>query len=104
MKNPLVLLYLVIGLSFINCSGDSDSEMEPEESPVLLEAYFPPTNSNDWETISLEDLEWDETAITPLLNYLEEKDTKSFLVIKDGNGLTLLRNKKIILPYGITLP
>jgi len=47
--------------------------------------YFPPLNDqNTWETISLEQLGWCEEYTDPLRTYLEEKNTKAFIVLKDG--------------------
>ena len=46
--------------------------------------YFPPTDSDDWATISPESLGWCTDEIPALYEYLEEKNTKAFLVLKDG--------------------
>ncbi len=46
--------------------------------------YFPPINSDTWETKSISDLNWNETQLQPLLDYLEEKNTKSFMVLHNG--------------------
>lgn len=47
--------------------------------------YFPPTGLNDtWETVSPESLGWCTAEIDPLLNFLEQENTKGFIVLKDG--------------------
>lgn len=46
--------------------------------------YFPPTDSDEWETLSPESLGWCTDQIPELYEYLEEKNTKAFLVLKDG--------------------
>jgi CubicO group peptidase (beta-lactamase class C family) len=46
--------------------------------------YFPPLLGDEWETISLESLGWCEEKIPALYDYLEENNTKAFLVLKDG--------------------
>ncbi len=47
--------------------------------------YFPPTGPNDtWETVSPESLGWCTSEIDPLLNFLEQENTKGFIVLKDG--------------------
>ncbi len=46
--------------------------------------YFPPTEGNDWETVNPENLGWCTGEIDTLISFLEEKDTKAFLVLKDG--------------------
>jgi CubicO group peptidase (beta-lactamase class C family) len=89
MKNQIMknLVFSIIVLSVItSCSSDStDNENQVIAiNPTNLEVYFPPNNSNDWETISIADLEWDSNAEQPLFNFLEEKDTKAFIILKDG--------------------
>lgn len=46
--------------------------------------YFPPLNGNTWETVSPASLGWCEDKIDILHNYLEQKNTKAFIVLKDG--------------------
>ena len=46
--------------------------------------YFPPTSGDIWETTAPEDLGWCVDAIEPLYDFLEEKNTKAFMVLKDG--------------------
>ena len=46
--------------------------------------YFPPMDSDDWESLSLEELAWCSDAVQPLYDMLEEEQTKAFLVLKDG--------------------
>jgi len=38
----------------------------------------------EWDTISTEELGWCEDQIDTLVNFLEEKNTKAFLILKDG--------------------
>ncbi|WP_291726918.1 serine hydrolase [Bernardetia sp.] len=49
--------------------------------------YFPPlieTEENNWETMSASELEWCDEKIDSLYSFLEEKNTKGFIVLKDG--------------------
>ncbi len=46
--------------------------------------YFPPIDSDDWETLNPAELGWDTTNMGDLYNFLEEKGTKAFLILKDG--------------------
>ncbi len=71
-------LNLITGLIilFCACSGD---ENEPDEK-----LYFPPSNSETWETISPGTLGWNSANIAALLTLLEENGTRGFIVIKDG--------------------
>ncbi|HCE58733.1 MAG TPA: serine hydrolase [Prolixibacteraceae bacterium] len=46
--------------------------------------YFPPTLGDTWETVSPESLGWCTPEIDPLLNFLEQENSKAFIVLKDG--------------------
>lgn len=76
------VVFVLILLLIYNCSS-KNLEVIIEE-PEVLETYFPPINSSSWETVSIADLGWNENKLTPLLNFLEEKNTKSFIVLHHG--------------------
>lgn len=46
--------------------------------------YFPPENEADWETISPASLGYQPDSIAALYDYLEDTQTKGFLLLKDG--------------------
>ena len=47
--------------------------------------YFPPTDgSSTWETKSISDLGWNQSQVQQLLDYLELKNSKSFIVLYNG--------------------
>lgn len=47
--------------------------------------YFPPLSSvADWDTISPSSLGWCVNEIKPLYDFLQQQDTKGFIVLKDG--------------------
>lgn len=49
--------------------------------------YFPPlieTAENNWETLPASELEWCDERIDSLYTFLDEKNTKGFIVLKDG--------------------
>lgn len=46
--------------------------------------YFPPKNTSEWQTISLESLNWNPNQVDSLLNYLDSKHTKGFIILVDG--------------------
>lgn len=65
-------------LLFSGCSSDSDAV-----TPEAL--YFPPSDgSTTWETKSVSDLGWNESAVAPLLNYLDLKNSKGFIILVNG--------------------
>lgn len=52
--------------------------------PIGENLYFPPKNSSKWQTKATKDLNWNENKLQPLLNFLEEKNTKSFIILHNG--------------------
>lgn len=48
------------------------------------ELYFPPLTGGQWETLDPAVLGWDTQQIDSLYNFLERKNTKAFLLLKDG--------------------
>lgn len=47
--------------------------------------YFPPAGNNQWDTLSpTQDLGWCQYKIDTLVNYLNLKHTKGFIILKDG--------------------
>ncbi len=51
---------------------------------VGQDLYFPPKASNAWETTDPESLGWCQQSIDSLYDFLENEETKSFIVLKDG--------------------
>lgn len=73
------LFYLLSFFLFANCSPDSKPDTTTTEN-----SYFPPLTGNNWETKSISDLVWNQEAVQPLLDYLELKHSKSFLILVNG--------------------
>jgi CubicO group peptidase (beta-lactamase class C family) len=48
------------------------------------ELYFPPTSGNEWATLSPDSLNWCPDKINALYEYLEDKNSKAFILLKDG--------------------
>ena len=76
-----LLFFILIGCSTDSMDKDSVDDGLMTESEEL---YFPPLNSDDWETISYESLGWNEAAIPSLFTFLEENSTDAFLILKNG--------------------
>ncbi len=84
MKVSASLLFILF-LSLAGCSSDDTvANPSPAPAPEVGELYFPPVGSNDWETTSINSLGWNAEAKQPLLDFLEEKSTEAFLLLKDG--------------------
>ena len=50
----------------------------------VAQLYFPPTTGNSWETISPSELNWCEDSIDQLYDFLDDNNTKAFILLKDG--------------------
>lgn len=73
---------ILTALLLISCSKDSS---EPDPVPTSSESmYFPPVSGTTWETKSIADLKWNQNAVQPLLDYLELKHSKSFIILVNG--------------------
>ena len=46
--------------------------------------YFPPLTGDAWETVLPETLGWNSDSLASLHDYLSSKNTKSFIILKDG--------------------
>ncbi|HFA51795.1 MAG TPA: T9SS type A sorting domain-containing protein [Bacteroidetes bacterium] len=46
--------------------------------------YFPPLLGNEWETLSPDSLNWCENKIEDFYTFLDNKNTKAFILLKDG--------------------
>ncbi|WP_282136251.1 serine hydrolase domain-containing protein [Seonamhaeicola maritimus] len=77
------LIYPII-IALLFCYGCSANEPISEPDPIEEEIYFPPFNSDTWETKSISELGWNESQLQQLLNFLEDNNTKSFMILHDG--------------------
>jgi CubicO group peptidase (beta-lactamase class C family) len=75
-KYTLLLILYCFGIS---CEEKDCGCHSPEET-----MYFPPIGSSNWETKSVTSLGWNQSQVQPLLDYLEQKNTKSFIVLHNG--------------------
>jgi CubicO group peptidase (beta-lactamase class C family) len=80
---PLHFASLFFAL-FLFPSCSSDNSQPPEQGPSNEAIYFPSLNSDTWETKTISELNWNEDQRQPLLDYLDEKNSKSFIILHDG--------------------
>ncbi|MFC4740873.1 serine hydrolase domain-containing protein [Flavobacterium ponti] len=71
-----ILLFGLLFSFLISCSKD--------DSPANEGIYFPPNGSDVWETKSISDLGWNQDKLQPLLDSLQNNNTKSFIILHDG--------------------
>lgn len=67
-------------LFFTACKKDSNNNTNPTNNSL----YFPPITGTSWETITPASLNWNETELNNLYTYLQLKNTKAFIVLKNG--------------------
>lgn len=84
MVNRLVIFLSVVALSFSGCKQDDDLPGGGTGNPGNTELYFPGVGSADWETTRPSELGWDTTQIDELYSFLDDGDTRAFLVLKNG--------------------
>lgn len=87
LSSPLQVLKTVVVLVFtcilFACSGEDDVKPEvPDEEEAEL--YFPPIQGSEWETTPSEELGWNETQFNELFTFLEENNTRAFIILKNG--------------------
>ncbi len=83
MKNPFFIA-LFIPFLFWSCSDSSGTDDGIIDEQATGNLYFPPVQSTEWETVSITQLGWNESAEQDVFDFLEEKDTKAFIILKDG--------------------
>ncbi|HKK76126.1 MAG TPA: serine hydrolase [Saprospiraceae bacterium] len=91
------IFLLLLGTAILfACERDAG---EPDSADTGEAMYFPPKSGSTWATLSPEDLGWSGMDIDELYTFLEENNTRAFLLLKDGKivlenywGTTLLGN------------
>ena len=76
MRKHLLFLFLL-------CFSCSKNELQMNEPPTI-NMYFPSIDSEQWETISTEELNLDSFAIENLYDFLQINNTRAFIVLKEG--------------------
>jgi CubicO group peptidase (beta-lactamase class C family) len=95
----MIRLLIVFFLSSTLIACDQTQDTTPQPTPEA-DLYFPPLNSDTWETQSLSTLDWDETSKTDLYEFLKTNNTRAFIVLKDGKIVMEEYWGKTILPIG----
>lgn len=84
MNVKIQILYVLAFFTCLGCSTDENSTINPEIEPAPTGMYFPPVLTNEWEAVTPAQLEWNEDKVKDLYDYLESKNTKGFMILKDG--------------------
>ena len=73
---------IIVITSILGCSSENNSTNPNTSVPEAM--YFPPQTGDVWETKTITDLGWNQTAVTPLLTYLSDKHSKGFIILVNG--------------------
>ena len=79
-KAPLSIICLLFLFFACTTTTTDDAVVDPIEDSL----YFPPIGSDDWETSTLTELNWNTNNLQDLLLFLEVNNSESFIVLKDG--------------------
>lgn len=79
MKQFITILIIVTFIFSCNSSEDTEDTILTEEA-----MYFPPNDATTWETKTVSGLGWNQNNVQDLLNYLELKNAKAFIVLQNG--------------------
>jgi CubicO group peptidase (beta-lactamase class C family) len=81
MKRSILFLFF---LPLLNaCKKDVGSTPGPVNPPAVT-MYFPPISGTDWQTTSVASLGWNDANLNDLIAYLQSKNTKAFMILKNG--------------------
>jgi CubicO group peptidase (beta-lactamase class C family) len=72
---------ILLMIFFSSCKKNNNPPVEPPSVPVM---YFPPVASAEWQTTDPNSLGWNITQLNDLYTYLQTKNTKAFIILKDG--------------------
>jgi CubicO group peptidase (beta-lactamase class C family) len=73
-------LLILLSLYLFACKKEASVTDQPQSAPL----YFPPINSKDWQTASASSLKWNEAKLNNLHEYLQQKNTKAFIILHNG--------------------
>ena len=72
---------LLVLLSFLGCDEDEQQQAPLPPEPAL---YFPPSDSDEWETTDASMLNWNIAELSSLIDFLDSSNTRAFIILKDG--------------------
>lgn len=87
MKIKKLFSTSIVCFVLIICSSSAKLTEHTTSKPIpaIKEAmYFPPFNSDTWETKSVASLGWRQDKVQDLLDYLQTKNSRSFMILQNG--------------------
>lgn len=81
MKKHLLLLLILFSI----LTGCQKNTPDPDPLPAPSQTiYFPPVSGTEWQTTTPASLSWNESLLNDLYSYLQLKNTKAFIILKNG--------------------
>lgn len=81
MINKIFFIILAVLFTWSCGNSDDDNVGDTDNNEQL---YFPPLDNSEWESVDFETLNWNENATVDLYDFLEENNTRAFIVLKEG--------------------
>jgi CubicO group peptidase (beta-lactamase class C family) len=75
-------------LLLLSCKKPTEEPAPIPIPPAVPVMYFPPVSGTAWETTDPASLKWNTTELNNLYTYLVSKNTKAFIILKDGKLVT----------------
>lgn len=89
------LMSLFTVMVIVSCTSEDDNMAQVVDDPIASGIYFPSNASNtSWETVSISELGWNESQLQPLIDFLDESNSKSFVMLHKGK---IVENTEIYL-------
>lgn len=82
MSVRLPAYYFLVSCILILTDCSKNDPVDGGNTAVPL--YFPPLSGTEWKTISTDSLGWSATALDSLYDYLQLKNSKAFIILKNG--------------------
>ena len=76
----------LLSVILFSCTKDGSSPVPVAPPPTTM--YFPPTGSDDWETITPQSLGWDVTKLNEAITYAGTKNTYGLIILYKGRIVT----------------
>lgn len=84
MRIKKLFLVSIFCFGLIICNSQNSREQKVSTKTPAEAMYFPPSNSDNWETKSISSLGWHQDKVQDLLDYLQTKNSKSFMILQNG--------------------
>jgi CubicO group peptidase (beta-lactamase class C family) len=84
MKQLTFLFTFFIALACKKDSPPQDNTPPPSDPSGTSAYYFPETSSNNWETVNMQDLNWNTSDTSELYDFLSQNGTRAFIILHKG--------------------